>query len=153
MYCSQDRRNRRCFVITQAELEISSDFKELTLVRSFVRGISRSFSDRLLDEETVSQLELAVNEMVTNIIKHAYHGQLDRRIQMQIEVFSSHIFVRLYHWGEAFEPDKTAPQIFDSSRESGFGLYIVSHCVDAVSYSRDTHGKNCVILVKNLKKA
>ena len=38
--------------------------------------------------------------------------------------------------------------MFDGSRDGGFGVYIIAHCVDEVRYVHDERGENCIYLVK-----
>ena len=135
--------------IAHAELEVSSDLAELARVRAFVRRFCQDLPGSALDEDRTSQLELAVNEAVSNIIRHAYHGRTDQQIQVETELFTDRISIRLYHWGEAFDPKTVRPPAFDGSREGGFGVYIIAQSVDAVRYSRDGQGRNCICLVKN----
>ena len=43
------------------------------------------------------------------------------------------------------------PPALDGSRESGFGIYLITKSVDDVRYSRDERGRNCIALVKMLE--
>jgi len=134
--------------LRRTELDIRSDLAELRRVREFVRAACRDHTAPVLDEEGIGQLELAVNEACCNIIKHAYRGQRDQPINLEVEIYPNKVAVILHHLGEPFDPAKVPPPAFDGSRESGFGVYIIDHSVDTVRYSRD-RGRNCVALVKS----
>ena len=95
----------------------------------------------LPDEETIDQLELAITEAASNIMRHAYGGRTDRRIQIDAEVFSDRIVLRLHHLGQSFDPAAVRPPAFDGSQEGGFGMYIISQSVDEVRYHRDERGR------------
>jgi serine/threonine-protein kinase RsbW len=101
-----------------------------------------------LDEEGLYQLELAVTEAASNIMRHAYHGRTDQRIQVVADAFADRIVVRLWHRGAAFDPKTVQPPVFDGSREGGFGVYIMNHCVDEVRYVQGEEGEKCICLVK-----
>ena len=103
---------------------------------------------RLLDEEDVSQLVLAVTEAASNIMRHAYQGRPDQRIQVTTEAFADHMCLRLWHHGTAFDPATVPPPVFDGSRDGGFGVYIMAHCVDEVRYVHDEQGGHGICLVK-----
>jgi serine/threonine-protein kinase RsbW len=105
-----------------------------------------------VSEEKFSELALAVHEAICNIIIHAYHRQPGRRIRLEADVCTQQVTVRIYDWGEAFDPTLTEPPGFDGSRESGFGVYIIAHSVDEVHHSRDTQGGNCISLRKSLSE-
>lgn len=134
-----------------AAMELTSDLSELSRVRDFVRRVCSSHQQHsAAREEGVHALVQAVNEAVTNIIAHAYRGQPGQRIQLEAEVMEDRTLVRIYDWGEAFDATAVEPPAFDGSRETGFGLYIIAHCVDEVHYERDDQGRNCVGLMKIL---
>lgn len=134
--------------VEQAELEIRSDLAELRRAREFVRTVCEERASPPLDDTSIDQLELAITEACSNIIKHAYHGRPDQPIHLEIEVYPGKLSVRLYHRGDSFDPTKVPPPALDGSRFSGFGLYLISRSVDTVRYYRDDRGRNCVVLVK-----
>ena len=51
------------------------------------------------------QLELAVTEAASNIMRHAYQGRTDQPIQLVAEAFSDRIVIRLFHHGVVFDPE------------------------------------------------
>jgi len=102
----------------------------------------------VLDEESLCQFELAVTEAASNIMRHAYQGRTDQRIRVIVEAFPDRMVMRLWHCGLAFDPQAAPPPAFDGSREHGFGVYIITRCVDEVRYVRDAHGENGICLVK-----
>ncbi len=74
--------------LARSEFEISSDLKDLARARAFVRDFCRGVPGGLIGEDDVSDLELAVNEAASNIMKHAYHGRADQRIHLEADVLS-----------------------------------------------------------------
>jgi PAS domain S-box-containing protein len=136
--------------LARSELEIRSDLKDLCRARAFVREFCNLVPDGLLDADDVAGLELAVNEAASNIMKHAYHGRADQRIQLDADAFPDRVSIRLHHLGDSFDPATVSPPALDGSRESGFGVLLITKSVDDVRYSRDERGRNSVALVKRL---
>lgn len=134
----------------RSELEIRSDLNQLRCAREFVRAFCRAIPEGL-DDDDIANLELAVNEAASNIMKHAYRGRADQWIQLDAEMLPGRVSIRLHHLGESFDPTAVPPPALDGSRESGFGVFLVTRSVDEVSYSRDDSGRNCITLVKILK--
>ena len=134
--------------LARADLEIRSDLEDLRRAREFVREFCRLVPSGPLDQDDVGALELAVNEAASNIMKHAYHGRADQRIQLEAETFPGRVSIRLHHLGDSFDPAAIRPPALDGSRESGFGIYLMDECVDEVRYSRDDRGRNCISLTK-----
>ncbi len=134
--------------LVQAQCEVTSAATELARLRTFVQTFCQELPVRLIEEGGVSQLELAVTEAASNIMRHAYHGRTDQRIRVTADAFADRICIRLWHHGTAFDPAMVQPPVFDGSRDGGFGVYIIAHCVDEVRYVRDERGENCICLVK-----
>jgi sigma-B regulation protein RsbU (phosphoserine phosphatase) len=150
--CVAVRIEERERPLARAEMEISSDLTELTRARAFVRDVCRTLPGPALEEEIVSQLELAITEATSNVMKHAYRGRTDQQIQIDAEAFSDRIVLRLHHLGETFDPEAVAAPAFDGTQEGGFGMYIIEQSVDNVRYYRDERGRNCISMVKNRKQ-
>jgi PAS domain S-box-containing protein len=134
--------------VASAEVDIRSDLKQLRRAREFVRAFCGNLPDVPLDENSTEALVLAVNEAASNIMKHAYHGRTDQSIQLEAQAFYGHVSIRLHHLGDPFDPSTARPPALDGSRESGFGVYIITQSVDEVRYCRDDRGRNCVALKK-----
>jgi sigma-B regulation protein RsbU (phosphoserine phosphatase) len=131
-----------------ANTEIQSNLRELRLAREFVRDFCRKLPGPGLDDACLGELELAVNEAASNIMKHAYHGRKDQWIYLEAEAFPDRLLFRLHHLGDPFDPKKIPLPRLDGSWESGFGVYIIGQCTDGVRYYRDERGRNCVEIVK-----
>jgi PAS domain S-box-containing protein len=135
--------------LAHAELDIQSDLADLGRARAFVREVCRLAPETILGDSEIARLELAVNEAASNIMKHAYHGRRDQRIQLDGEAYRDRVAIRLHHLGDPFELDTAPPPALDGSRESGFGIYLMTNSVSDVRYSRDDRGKHCIALVQN----
>jgi sigma-B regulation protein RsbU (phosphoserine phosphatase) len=151
--CVAIRIDERELPLARAEVDISSDLGELAKVRAFVRDVCSRLPPPSLDEDAVSQLELALTEAASNIMRHAYGGRTDQRIQFDAEVFHDRIVWRLHHLGASFDPARVSTPAFDGSQEGGFGMFIIERSVDEVRYYRDERGRNCISMVKNRKPA
>jgi len=133
------------------KLEVSSHLAEQERVREFVNKFCRKGKRSGLDEKSVWQLELVVNEAVTNIIEHAYEGRSDRRILIEAEAFPDRIVVRLKYGGKPFDPPaEVPPPPLNGSQDRGFGLFLMEKCVDEITYSRQENGENSICFVKKL---
>ena len=130
----------------KAELKIKNNLTELAEVRSFVRKFCESIPDIHLNNNRINLIELAATEVTANIIKHAYDGHSDEQIWINALLSDDKIVFRFYDWGKEFELKSVPSPVFDGSLSGGFGLHIISHTVDEVTYSRDEKGRNCACL-------
>ena len=138
-------------LIARTQFETTSNIAKLPLIRTFVRSFCQELPICVLDEESLSQLELAVTEAASNIMRHAYQGRTDGHVQLVADAFPDRIVIQFFHQGAAFDPATIKPPAFDGSREGGFGVYIIAHSVDEVSHVHDEQKGHCVRLVKKRK--
>ena len=95
-------------------------------------------------------IELAVHEVCTNIIEHAYGG-LPGRIQIVFTMLANpqRLVVEMVDNGRSFEyasiplPNPEEPQV------RGYGLFLIQELMDKVDYHSNSSG-NSWRLVKNL---
>ena len=146
--CVAIKVGERQLPLARAEIEIRSALTDLSRAREFVRTFCHHLPGSPLDEDSIAELELAVNEAASNIMKHAYHGRADQWIHLEAEAFPGQVLIRLHHLGDPFDPSAVPPPAFDGSRESGFGIYLITQSVDDVRYYRDERGRNCIALIK-----
>jgi anti-sigma regulatory factor (Ser/Thr protein kinase) len=135
--------------LTRTELELRSDLAELHRARAFVRAVCSALPGTPLATDRVAELELAVNEAASNIMKHAYHGRTDQRLHLEAEIFPDQVVIRLHHSGDPCDPSRVPPPALDGSQQSGFGLYLIKQCVDDVRYYGDARGRHWIALVKS----
>jgi serine phosphatase RsbU (regulator of sigma subunit)/anti-sigma regulatory factor (Ser/Thr protein kinase) len=133
-----------------AEIHYLTDIaKQVKLVCRELPGLNNSFDT----EDFIYLVELAISEICTNIIKHAYAdrtGNLDGRIT----VLNNGIQLDFYDTGISFDPN-TVPQPSadpDQLSEGGFGLHIVRQVMDVVSYEHHPKRGNHWYLLKLLPR-
>lgn len=99
-------------------------------------------------------LELAANEVASNIMRHSYHGRTDQRIWIRISEEPDELSVRFTHTGEAFScVGPVAAPPLDAQREGGFGLFIISRAVDRLDCGQDAEGRNYIEIAKRLRSS
>ncbi|PDV97103.1 ATP-binding protein [Candidatus Chloroploca asiatica] len=89
---------------------------------------------------TAYNIELAVNEIVANIIRHAYAEHPGGRVSIVIRLIQEpeprRLLIELSDTGMAFDPDTVAEPDLDEIQIHGYGLFLARSLMDAVSYIR-----------------
>ena len=137
----------------ESKMTFANELNELSAIREFIRGFCKIIPKSMLDEERKSMLELAVTEVATNIIRHAYCGQSGGSVQISARLFPDMLLIEFVDKGIGFNPKNVPKPEFNGSREGGFGLYIVSQIVDDVIYTRSRNNTNSTqlkILLKSI---
>jgi phosphoserine phosphatase RsbU/P len=134
--------------LAAARIELRSALTELATVRSFVRSFCRSAPPKPVDDGWLAELELAVNEAASNIMRHAYEGRIGEPMRLEAEAFADRMVIRILDSGKSFDPQTANPPSFDGTRDGGFGVFMIAQSVDSADYSRSAGGSNCLTLVK-----
>lgn len=108
------------------------DLSQLQAVRSFVRQVCYQTSG---DVEKLSlQLELVVNEIFCNIVKHAYQDSDKGEVLVESEISAEGIYFTISDKGKIFNPSEVDYPNLYGEQESGFGIFIIQQLVDQISY-------------------
>jgi anti-sigma regulatory factor (Ser/Thr protein kinase) len=104
-----------------------------------------------LPPEIVFNLNLALDEIVTNIISYAYDDDADHRVKVHVALDRDVVSVCVEDDGRAFNPlDAEPPDIrlgIDERPIGGLGVHIVRSLMDALEYRRE-NGRNIFIMSK-----
>jgi serine/threonine-protein kinase RsbW len=138
-------------------LEFSSDPGLLCAVRGAVERLTESFGFSAADCRAVTR---AVDEALTNIIRHAYSGKRDQPIEMffrSVHRQGDHqaaagLEILLCDRGPAIKRDQLCMRALEEVRPGGLGLHFIQQSMDVVEYKR-AKGTNCLRLVKYVRAA
>lgn len=128
---------------------IDASTKNLAEVRNFVaeHAANHGFS-----KQQIADIRLAVDEAITNIIKHAYQGDDSNSIDIEISFEENQICIQLQDTGKTFRMDKfSEPNIKQKIKErkrGGMGLYLIHSLMDDVTYS-SRNGMNEMLMCKS----
>ena len=129
-------------------LTLSSDVANLEIIADFV---TKAAKNALLNEQDIFAVQLAVDEACTNIIEHAYAGELGD-IFLTCEVKPGEFVVTIQDKGRPFDPEAVPlPNLegdLQKRRVGGLGLYFMRKLMDEVHFSFDTDEGNQVVMIK-----
>jgi serine/threonine-protein kinase RsbW len=134
----------------QTTLVLKNDVSELERVMSFVSELS---SRNSIPPDIEYDLNLAMDEMITNVAKHAFPENEEHHFTVQITLDDQEFIARIEDDGVEFnpidhpDPDLDAP--LETRKEGGLGIYLVRQIMTSIEYQR-IPGKNVLILRKKL---
>ena len=106
-----------------------------------------------LDMELQMNLNLVMEEMVSNVIFYAYPEGTNATIELMAECDGKELTFVLSDQGREFDPtakDDADVDINPAERElGGMGIYIVKNIMNQVTYQR-LEGKNLLTMKKNI---
>jgi serine/threonine-protein kinase RsbW len=129
---------------------LKSQLAELTRL---TEGITQLGMEHHLPDEILFHLNLALEEVVSNIIRHGYGRREDGEVSIVIELAPEAIAVTVEDDGVAFnplehpDPDLTAP--LEERKVGGLGVYLFRQLMDEVDY-RAEGGRNILRMVMRI---
>jgi sigma-B regulation protein RsbU (phosphoserine phosphatase) len=134
----------------KAWFTLRSEMSEISRLSERVLRLGR---DRGLPDEVVADVRLALEEVVSNIIRHGQAGQGDRKIHVQLGLPGDQIILEVQDEGAPFnplehpEPDTRVPAEDRSSR--GHGILLVKRVMDEVTYRLEGE-RNLLVMKKRI---
>jgi len=132
------------------EISIKNQVGELERVNQFVEEIGEELN---LDMELQMNLNLVMEEMVSNVIFYAYPEGTDASIELVAESDGKELTFVLTDQGKEFDPtlkDDADPDVNPMDRDiGGMGIFIVKNIMNQVTYQR-LEGKNLLTMTKKI---
>lgn len=105
------------------------------------RRVEYFLHEHQVPQEVINKILLCVDELITNIIAHAYDDDLEHAVLLICQVYEDFIELELRDDGEPFDPTKqTRPNVqlsVDDRDIGGLGIHLVTTLMDKVEYERD----------------
>lgn len=112
-------------------LRVPSQPERLRLIRTVIAEASRSSG---CSHDCVRDIVLAVDEACQNIIRHAYGGDPDREIYLDIRLDEDHIVFDIVDFADRVDVEKIQPRNLDDIRPGGLGTHFIKECMDKTEY-------------------
>lgn len=133
------------------EIRIKNKISELEKVAQFVEEIGEELG---LSMELQMNLNLVMEEMVTNVIFYAYPQDEEADIELLAKSDGKELTFVLSDQGKEFDPTAKEDADLDvnpAERElGGMGIFIVKNIMNKVTYQR-LEGKNLLTMTKGLE--
>lgn len=123
------------------KVDLRSDPSLLAVVRSMTEQLCEVVGFPAAECRSVTR---AVDEALSNIIRHAYKGVRERSIQLSLSRVKARknglaregLEILLEDTGPAVDPTKLCPRPLDEVRPGGLGLHFIRQSMDKIQYQR-----------------
>ena len=121
------------------ELRVKAVMDSFHVISSFLYGLAQRLN---LTEDTLFDLDLAVEEASINIFHYAYLGRSPGDMLLSFNLEEDRLHITLVDWGIPFDPSKVKPYDITAPIEErvrgGMGLHLIRNVMDVVEW--DTAG-------------
>ena len=114
-------------------------------------GVERFASECHLPPDDAAQINLVLDELVSNVIKYGYDDAREHQIDVTVTVDADVITIAIEDDGKPFNPLQAPAPNLDLSVEErpigGLGVFLVRSIADAIDHRRD-RDRNIVTVTK-----
>ena len=129
-------------------LRVPSQPERLRLIRAVIAEAAQSIG---CSQDCVRDIVLAVDEACQNVIRHAYGGDPDREIYLDIRLDEDHIVFDIVDFADPVDVEKIRPRNLDDVRPGGLGTHFIKECMDKTEYPPPPEGAgNMVRMAKKI---
>lgn len=134
----------------QYEFVIASRMENVAKMLDFVAERSSQFG---LNPQKIFQLQLGLDEAITNVIEHAYEG-LEDELTIRCHCQQDAVVVEIQDRGKPFDPTQAPPPDISSDLQErpigGLGVHFMRKMMDEITYRYDPALGNILRMVKRL---
>lgn len=131
-------------------LALKNNIEEINRLHSFIEEVGEAFA---LPMKTVMNLNLVLEEAVTNVIMYAYPKEEHEYIHLTAKEQEGKLIFILTDSGKPFDPtqapDADITLSADDRQIGGLGIFLIRKIMNEVKYER-IDGKNVLTLEKEL---
>ena len=134
----------------EKKLVIKNDISEISKLATFIEELSEELN---LTPELNFNLNLVLEEAVSNVILYAYGKEVQKEIALLANMSNNNLIFVLTDSGKEFDPTKVPDADVTLSAEEreigGLGIFLIRQIMDMVEYQR-IDGKNVLTMQKQL---
>ncbi len=101
--------------------------------------------------KSTADIVLAIDEACQNIIRHAYRGDSDNVIELEVEHRGDRLVFLLIDHAPPIDPSQVKPRDLEDIRPGGLGTYFIRRVMDEVEFLRPASGRgNLLKMVRRI---
>jgi serine/threonine-protein kinase RsbW len=133
--------------IESFRLVIPSQTRYLNLVTGLAKRASMVAG---MDDATAAKVSIAVDEAVTNVIIHAYSGEVDHQVEIELRFVPQALEIHIWNTGRGIKDDEVVlpdpREYVKHPRKGGLGLLLMSRFMDEIHFQEvDGRSECCMI--------
>ena len=100
------------------------------------------------NEKSVHEVLLSVDEVLTNVIRHAYRNQASNKMHVTVSLLEDRVEIAIQDEGPCFDPRTIPAPELPREKPGGLGIYLVRSLMDEIEYEPLSPRGNRLRLVK-----
>ena len=134
----------------QITFSLAGSLSELDRLSDKLKMVGDQWS---LNEKTVLQMNLALDELFTNVVSYGIDDQAEQQISFMLDNCGDEIKIVVTDSGRPFDPTRAPDPALDLPLDKqpvgGLGIFLMRQYTDKIEYRRENE-KNIVTLTKKI---
>lgn len=131
------------------ELRVAAKPDRLRLLRNLVSEVARANG---CSESCIRDMVIALDEACQNVIRHAYGGDPDGEILLDIRRAGDRMTFNLIDFAAPVDVSKVRPRSLGDVKPGGLGTHFIRECMDEADFRRPPSGAgNRLRMVKRIE--
>ncbi|MGE8722135.1 ATP-binding protein [Leptospira terpstrae] len=126
-------------------IQIPSNPRFVSHTRNYFFNLCLEHGFSLFDS---MDLKLVIGEAIVNVIRHAYSGQTNKPIFLEIQFDKDRVEIKLRDYGKKVEPGELRSFDLSDYREHGIGLFMIKELTDYYFLDQSFEIGNQMVLIK-----
>ena len=131
------------------EMRIANRLEDMPAIAAMVEDFG---AQHRIPDATINELNLVLDEVLSNIILHGYSERMTGRIMVRLKYSPGEISAEVYDDGKAFDPLQADPPDMSGTVQSrkvgGLGIHFMKELMDSVAYARVGNENRLVVKKK-----
>ena len=131
-------------------LSIPSQTRYLNLVTGLAKRASLVAG---MDDATAAKVSIAVDEAVTNVIIHAYGGEANHQVDIELRFVPEALEIHIWNTGKGIRENEVVlpdpKEYVKHPRKGGLGLLLMSRFMDEIHF-HETGGRSECCMIKRV---
>ncbi|MEW6535248.1 MAG: ATP-binding protein [Candidatus Auribacterota bacterium] len=126
-------------------ISVASNPRFLTLIRCMVfnTALLLKFSEKISRE-----IMLAVDEAITNVIKHSYNQCYEKEIIVSLHLKNDRLEIHIRDYGKKTDPSCIKSRDLNDIKPGGLGVFFIRKIMDHVEYDTSPEEGTLLKLIK-----
>jgi len=103
-----------------------------------------------MDDATSAKVSIAVDEAVTNVIVHAYGGEAEHLVDIELRFLPQAMEIHICHTGRPIRDNEVVlpdpGEYLKFPRKGGLGLLLMSRFMDEIRFTETAGGSECLMI-------
>lgn len=123
--------------LVMLSLDLPASHRYLNVLGACIAEMLQRIGDHPPSENQIYELQLAAQEVSTNIVKHAYVGREGRiHVHLSYDSAIQQFGIIFTDTGDEFNSYDEPPHELVASEQGGMGLFLIKALVDEMHYQR-----------------